>query len=435
MPEKQSTGDGGRHPATRPFLSYTTADRAFVEPVARQLAALGMVPIYDQWWLRTASASDVAESKAEIAMGVDHADAFVHFLSPRSTGSPFVAWECERALWRSCSDAPDLTLICVTVDDPDELVPHWFQHVIDARTGRTSPTDLAARLASLLKVRPPSPTPAAVQECRHLAGDENWPALRTMLEGSDRPARREAAILLALLERGARGNSSEAIVRELGLGLGEAHPERCILALGHLGAAAESAIAALSRFAAGTADPFARAMAVRALGRTGRSSGVMSALMELTTSGSGVRGAAMLELGLMGPSASPAVPRLAEIARTSPPEHRLSALSALARIGDTRREVLAAVLSALAVEEPRRMPGARLHRQAMITLNRLAPTDRDLAGAMAMAWHDSIQMAAWISAEFPDLSEQLTAGDSAAMTEEALLELARRVLQGCRLLG
>jgi hypothetical protein len=38
---------------SRPFLSYSNADRDLVEPVATRIAARGLAPIYDHWWLRS----------------------------------------------------------------------------------------------------------------------------------------------------------------------------------------------------------------------------------------------------------------------------------------------------------------------------------------------------------------------------------------------
>lgn len=113
--------------ALRPFLSYSSAERSFVERVAAGLTACGLLPIFDLWWLRAASAGDPVWSELELKMGVNHADAFVYFDSAAARQSSYVKYECDWALWRTCSDAPKLRMVCVLLDDPEAYVPDWFR--------------------------------------------------------------------------------------------------------------------------------------------------------------------------------------------------------------------------------------------------------------------------------------------------------------------
>ncbi len=218
----------------RPFLSYSNADRSFVERVAAGLTAHGLMPIFDHWWLRSASADDLESSKLELQMGINHADAFIYFDSVPTHKSTYVKYECDWAMWRTCSDAPHLHMVCVLMDDPNAQVPHWFQTAIDVTAGAKNLDAVIANLIAALGGEPDVGSSPEVCACRQLALASDFARLRSELRNSNETARREAAILLACLDDDLDPVSLAAAMQELENGLSTVGVERVIFAFGKL---------------------------------------------------------------------------------------------------------------------------------------------------------------------------------------------------------
>jgi hypothetical protein len=419
----------------RPFLSYSSADRYFVERVAAGLTARGLLPIFDHWWLRSAPADDPERSKPELQMGINHANAFVYFNSAASRQSIYVGYECDWAMWRTCSDAPHLRLVCVLLDDPKAHVPHWFRTTIDAMAGPRSPDLVVIDLIEALGDIPDAGASPEVCACRQLAQASDFASLRAELRSSNQTARREAAILLACLDDYLDPPSLSPVVQELEHGLSTAEAERVILALGKLQAKAAPAVDGIARFAESDTDPHTRARAIRVLGRIGPSQETISALIRIATRPTNVRKAALTELGHMGAAAASAVTMIVKLSEANDRHLRLVALTTLGNIGVCNCEVLIALLKALAETERQGISPSQLHHNAMSIMNQLAPEDSQLARALSSARSQSFRFAEWFREQFSESDTAIRDGVSNDRLEQELQNCARRILAGCRLLG
>ncbi len=419
----------------RPFLSYSSADREFVERVAARLTARGLLPIYDQWWLRSTSADEPLASKRELEMGVNHADGFVYFDSVAARQSQYVKHECDWAMWRTCSDAPHLPMVCVLLDDPDAHVPHWFRATIDLTTSDCGIDALMPDLLEELGGEPGVPASATVRGCRRLAEASDFTRLRAELRSPDEDARREAAILLACLDNTLDPPALSTVVRELERALTTADTERSLRALGKLQSKAAAAIDGIVRFVDSDADPFERARAIRVLGRIGPREETLTALTRAATRPSNVRKAALTELGHMGAAASAAVPAVVALTASGDRHLRLVALAALGNIGDRRPDVLVAVLEALAETERQGLAPSQLHHNAMSIINQLAPTDSELAGALLPARRRSRRFKEWFREQYPESDAAIRGGLTDDRLDEELRARARSIMLGCQFIG
>jgi hypothetical protein len=419
----------------RTFLSYSRADRTYVEKVAAGLIARGLLPIFDHWWLRSAPADDPASSNLELKMGVNQADAFVYFDSAAARQSMYVKYECDFAMWRTCSDAPHLRMFCVLLDDPEAHVPDWFQTTLDATAGARSPDAVVADLIEALGGGFDADASPEVSVCRRLARVSDYARLRAKLCSSDEAVRRETAILLAFLDDDLDSASLSAVVRELESGLRTIEAERAVLALGKLQTKAAAAIDGVASFAVGDADPFARARAVRVLGRIGPREETVLALARIATHPTNVRKAALTELGRMGSAAGDAVPMIVQMFESTDRHTRLVALTALGNIGICSCEILVAVLKALAETERQGIAPSQFHHNAMAIMNQLAPDDSELARALLPARSQSPRFDEWFREQFPESDAAISSGVAADCMEHELRSCARQILTGCRLVG
>lgn len=419
----------------RPFLSYSSADRYFVERIATGLTARGLMPIFDHWWLRSASAGDLESSKLELQMGINHADAFVYFDSVSTRQSTYVKYECDWALWRTCSDAPQLRMVCVLLDDPNAHVPHWFQATLDVTAGAKSLDAVIADLIEALGCEPDAGASPEVCVCRQLARASDFARLRAELCSSNENARREAAILLACLDDPLDPPSLAAVLEELEHGLSTVEADRAVFALGKLQAKAAPAVQGIARFAESDAAPHIRARALRALGRIGPREETIAALLRIATRSTHVRKAALTELGHMGPAAADAVPVLVQFSESADRHLRLVALAALGNIGSCRCEVLVAVLKALAETGRQGLSPSQLHLNAMSIMNQLAPEDSQLARALLPARSQSPRFAEWFREQFPESDAMILDEAPNDRLEQELRSWAHQILAGCQLLG
>ena len=422
-------------PILRPFLSYSSADRDFVEAVAARLAIQGLLPIYDHWWLRSIAAGDVEGTKAELRMGINHADAFVHFGSDAARQSMYADYECEWALWRTCSDSPNLPMVYVFLDDRNVDVPHWFRTTLDATPETRNLEVITAGLLDAFGINANEGSSSPLHACRQLAQASALPQLRTELQDPSETIRCEAAILLAFLDDDLGPPSLSAVVRELERGLGTPEVERVVLALGKLQAKAAPAIDGIARFVESGADPHARARAVRVLGRIGPRSETISVLIRIATHATGVRAAAVTELGHMGSGAAAAVPTLVELSNTTDGHLRPVVLTALGNIGNCSCEVLASVLKALAETERQGISPSQLHHNAICILNQLAPRDCELAPALLLARRESRQFTDWFQAHYPETDVAIRNSASRHRLEQELVTTSRRIMSACQWAG
>jgi hypothetical protein len=419
----------------RPFLSYSNADRSFVERVAAGLTAHGLMAIFDHWWLRSASADDLEGSKLELQMGINHADAFVYFDSVPTRKSTYVKYECDWAMWRTCSDAPHLHMVCVLMDDPNAQVPHWFQTAIDVTAGAKNLDAVIADLIAALGGEPDVGSSPEVCACRQLALASDFARLRAELRNSNETARRDAAILLACLDDDLDPASLAPAVQELENGLSTVGVERVIFAFGKLQAKAAPAINGIARFAESDADPHTRARAIRVLGRIGPCKETISSLIRIATRPTNVRKAALTELGNMGSAAAAAVPALVKLSEAADRHLRLVALAALGNIGICNCEVLVAVLKALAETGRQGISPSQMHHNAMSIMNQLAPEGSQLAHALLPARSQSPRFAEWFREQFPEADAAICDNASNDHLEQDLLSCARQILVGCQLSG
>lgn len=422
-------------PILRPFLSYSSADRDFVEAVAARLVIQGLLPIYDHWWLRSVAAGDVEGSKAELRMGINHADAFVHFGSDAARQSMYAGYECEWALWRTCSDSPNLPMVYVFLDDRNVYVPHWFRTTLDATPGARNLAVITAGLLDAFGINANEGSSSALRACRQLAQASTLPQLRTELQNPSETIKCEAAILLACLDDDLDPPSLSAVVRELERGLGTPEVERVVLALGKLQAKAAPAIDSIARFVESGADPHVRARAVRVLGRIGPRSETISVLIRIATHATGVRAAAVTELGQMGSEAAAVVPTLVELSNTTDRHLRLVVLTALGNTGNCSCEVLASVLKALAETERQGISPSQLNYNAMCILNQLAPRDCELAPALLLARRESRQFTDWFRTHYPETDVAIRDDASRHRLEQELVTTCRRIMSACRWAG
>lgn len=420
----------------RPFISYASADRDVADRVARHLTACGILPIYDIWWLRQMPGSDVPSSFEEIKMGINHSNAFVYFDSTAARQSPFVKYECEWFLWRTCSDAPGLPIVCVLLDDPNSHVPHWFTEIIDW-TDNDNPDNFKKIIEILITAiggaSDEGTITPGIRKCRQLASKSEFPQLKVALNDPDISVRCEAAILLATLDNSLDALSVISVVRELELGLNTVEAERVIRALGNLREKAAPAINGIARFAKGPADAHLRARACRLLGRIGACKATISALTDIAAQSTGVQAAAITELGSMGSAAQEAIPALVELCDQRGSHLRLAALTALGKIGQCDHEVLMVLLEALAETESKGIAPSQLHHNAMCILYQLMPNKNDLAMAILSTHKRSRRFKDWFSHEFPEFSEMMNTHTAEEKLHAALIPVAQKILQGTQL--
>ena len=114
----------------RAFLSHASEDKSgFVEPLARELAEMGVAPWLDIWEIRPGDSL----VKKLFEEGLDTVDAVIVVISASSAGKPWVREELDAAVVRRI--AGSARLIPVRLDDAP--VPSPLQHLVWVSADRT----------------------------------------------------------------------------------------------------------------------------------------------------------------------------------------------------------------------------------------------------------------------------------------------------------
>lgn len=114
----------------RAFLSHASEDKpGFVEPLARELAEMGVAPWLDIWEIRPGDSL----VKKLFDEGLDTVGAVIVVLSASSTAKPWVREELDAAVVRRITGS--MRLIPVRLDDA--LIPSPLQHLVWITADRT----------------------------------------------------------------------------------------------------------------------------------------------------------------------------------------------------------------------------------------------------------------------------------------------------------
>jgi hypothetical protein len=142
-------------PVPKAFLSHASEDKAgFVEPLARELASLGIRPWLDRWEIRPGD-SLVTKLFDE---GVAAVDAVIVVVSQYSAGKPWVRAELDAATVRRITE--NTTLIPVRLDGADMPAP--LRMLVWHNAGRSEDgiRETARRIADILHGCDPRPAVA-----------------------------------------------------------------------------------------------------------------------------------------------------------------------------------------------------------------------------------------------------------------------------------
>jgi TIR domain len=116
--------------AVRAFLSHASEDKpGFVEPLARQLAELGVAPWLDIWEIRPGDSL----VKKLFEEGLDTVGAVIVIISPSSAAKPWVREELDAAVVRRITGS--VQLIPVRLDDAP--IPSPLKHLVWITADRT----------------------------------------------------------------------------------------------------------------------------------------------------------------------------------------------------------------------------------------------------------------------------------------------------------
>ncbi len=142
-------------PVPRAFLSHASEDKAdFAEPLARELASLGISPWLDKWEIRPGD-SLVTKLFDE---GVATVDAVIVIVSQYSAGKPWVRAELDAATVRRITE--NTTLIPVRLDEADMPAPLRMLVWHDAERTEDGIRRAARRIADTLHGHDPRPAVA-----------------------------------------------------------------------------------------------------------------------------------------------------------------------------------------------------------------------------------------------------------------------------------